>query len=128
MQERFRRHVRNLPYVALFDCTRYTYFYKEKGKHTKNRLYCVKVKVTMTHKRKFSQVQEKKIRLKYMTKAPTLNEKFKKQRDNTKTPPQNRLQNECGKRVWTDLGRSVGVTTATKLVWLNRLTGSQPSQ
>ena len=56
----------------------------------------MKVKVTMTHKRKFSQVQEKKIRLKCMTKAPTPKEKFKKQRDNTKTPPQNILHNECG--------------------------------
>ena len=30
-------------------------------------------------------------------------------------------------RLRTDLGRSVGVTKATQLVWLNRFTGSQPS-
>ena len=30
-------------------------------------------------------------------------------------------------RFWTNLGRSVGVTTAIQLVWLNRFTGSQPS-
>ena len=54
-----------------------------------------------------------------MTKAPTLTEKSKKQRDNTKTPPKLRLHN--------DLGRSVGVTTATTLVWLNRFTSAQPS-
>ena len=30
-------------------------------------------------------------------------------------------------RLRTDLGHSVRVTTATQLVWLNRLTGTQPS-
>ena len=30
-------------------------------------------------------------------------------------------------RLRIDFRRSVGVTTATKLMWLNRLTGSQPS-
>ena len=30
-------------------------------------------------------------------------------------------------RLRTDLGRSVGVAKATQLVWLNRFTGSQPS-
>ena len=58
-----------------------------------------------------------------MTKAPTPTEKSKKQRDNTKTPPKTSII----QRLRTDLGRSVGVTIATQLVWLNRLTGFQPS-
>ena len=60
-----------------------------------------------------------------MTKAPTPTEKFKKQRDNTKKPPKTSIT----QRLLTDLGRSVGVTTATQLVWinLNRFTGSKPS-
>ena len=50
--------------------------------------------------------------------APTSTEKSKKQRDNTKkkTPP---------KRLRTDLGRSVGATPPTPLVWLNRFTSAQ---
>ena len=55
-----------------------------------------------------------------MTTTPTPTEKSKKQRDNTKTPT-------ITQRLRTDLGRSVGVTTATQLVWLNRCTISQPS-
>ena len=47
----------------------------------------------------------------------------KKQRDNTKTPPKTSIT----QRLRTDLGRSVGVTIATHLVWLNRFTGSKPS-
>ena len=31
-------------------------------------------------------------------------------------------------RLRTDLGRSVGVTAVTPLVWLNRFTNAQPSQ
>ena len=70
-------------------------------------------------------IEEKKeeIWLSPMTKAPIPTEKFKKQRDNTKTPPKTSIT----QRSRTDLGRSVGVTTATKLVWLNRFTGSRPS-
>ena len=30
-------------------------------------------------------------------------------------------------QLWTDLGRSVRVATVTKLVWINQLTGAQPS-
>ena len=48
-----------------------------------------------------------------MTKAPTPTEKSKKQRDNTKTPPKPSI----AQRLRTDLGRSVGVTIATQLVW-----------
>ena len=31
-----------------------------------------------------------------LSKAPTATEKYKKQRDNTKTPPKLRLHNDCG--------------------------------
>ena len=58
-----------------------------------------------------------------MTKAPTPTENKKNQRDNTKTPQKIWIT----QRLRTDLGRSVGVTIATQLMWLNRLTGSQPS-
>ena len=58
-----------------------------------------------------------------MTKAPTQKEKSKKQRDNTKTQPTTSIT----QRFWTDLGRLVGVTIATQLVWLNWFTGPQPS-
>ena len=58
-----------------------------------------------------------------MTKAPTLTEQSKKQLENTKTTQKTSIT----QRLRTDLGRSVGVTIATQLVWLNRFTGSQPS-
>ena len=58
-----------------------------------------------------------------MTKAPTPTEKSKTQRDNTKTLPKTSII----QRLRTDLGRSIGSTIATQLVWLNRFTGSQPS-
>ena len=57
-----------------------------------------------------------------MTKAPTPTEKSKKQRDNTKTPPKTPITQQLR----TDLGRSVGVTIATQLVYLNQLTGTNP--
>ena len=63
------------------------------------------------------------ISLSPVTKAPTQTEKSKMQRDNTKTPPKTSIT----QRLRTDLGRSVGVTIATQLVWLNLFTGSQPS-
>ena len=56
-----------------------------------------------------------------MAKAPTPTEKCKKQRDNTKTPPKTSITQQ----LWTDLGRPVGVTIPTQLVWLNRFTGSK---
>ena len=67
--------------------------------------------------------KKEEIWLSPMTKAPTPNEKSKKQRDNTKTPQKTSIT----QRLQTDLGRSAGVTIATQLVWLNRYTGSQPS-
>ena len=51
-----------------------------------------------------------------MTKAPTPTEMSKGQSDSaTKSSIKQRLR--------TDLGRSVGVTTATQLVWLTWFTG-----
>ena len=52
---------------------------------------------------------------------PTANSK--KQSDNKITL----LKTSIEQRLLTYLGRSVGVTTVTKLVWLNQFTGSQPS-
>ena len=50
-----------------------------------------------------------------MTKAPTTTKNPKKQRVNTKKPS----KTSNTQRFRTDLGRSVGKTTATPLVWLN---------
>ena len=58
-----------------------------------------------------------------MTKAPTPTEKFKKQRDNTKKSTKTSITEQL--RI--ELGRSVGVTTANLLVWLNRFTNAQTS-
>ena len=43
------------------------------------------------------------------------------------TNPKRHQKLPITQRLRIDLGRSVGVTMATQLVWLNRLTGSQPS-
>ena len=59
-----------------------------------------------------------------MTKTPTPTDKSKRQRYNTKKKP---TKTSITQRLRIDLGRSVGVTIATKLVWLNRITGFQPS-
>ena len=69
--------------------------------------------------------QEKKeeIWLSPVTKTPTPTEQSKKQRDNIKTPPKTLIT----QLLRTDLGRSVGVTAVTQLVWLNRFTSAQPS-
>ena len=50
------------------------------------------------------------------------NRKFENQRTTQKRHQKLRLHNDCA----PDLGRSVGVTTVIQLVWLNRLTGTQP--
>ena len=52
-------------------------------------------------------------------KSPYADKKSKTQRHNTKTPPKTSIADR--------LRTSVGVMIATQLVWLNRLTGSQPS-
>ena len=57
-----------------------------------------------------------------MTNAPTLTEKSKKQRDNIKTPPKTSITEQLR----TDIGRSVGVTAVTPMVWLNRFTIASP--
>ena len=58
-----------------------------------------------------------------MTKAPTPKEKSKKKRDTTKPPPKPSIT----QLLRTDLGQSIGVTTATQLVWLTLFMESQPS-
>ena len=57
-----------------------------------------------------------------MTQFPTPTEKSRKQRDNTNTQPKTSIT----QRLWTGLGQTVGGTTTTQLVRLNRFTGSQP--
>ena len=57
-----------------------------------------------------------------MTKAPTPEEMSKGQSDNAN----NATKSSITQRLRTDLGRSVGVTTATQLVWLTGLR-AQPS-
>ena len=47
-------------------------------------------------------------------------DKSKKQCDNTQMPPKTSIT----QRLWTDLGRQVGVTIATQLVWLNLFMGT----
>ena len=60
-----------------------------------------------------------------MTKAPTPTEKSKKQCVNTKT----RTTKNFDYTTIADRLRTVSwIKTATQLVWLNRLTGSQPSR
>ena len=54
-----------------------------------------------------------------MTKAPTPTEMSKGQSDNTN----NATKSSITQRLRTDLGRSVGVTTATQLVWLTWFMG-----
>ena len=54
-----------------------------------------------------------------MTKAPTPTE-MSKGAVTTQTTPQ---KSSIKQRLRTDLGRSVGVTTATQLVWLTWFTG-----
>ena len=54
-----------------------------------------------------------------MTKAHTPTEMSKRQSDNTKKPTKSSIKQQLR----TDLGRSVGVTTATQLVWFTRFTG-----
>ena len=58
-----------------------------------------------------------------MTKAPTPTEMSKGQSDNTN----NATKKSIKQRLRTDLGRSVGVTTATQLVWLTGLRAHLPT-
>ena len=58
-----------------------------------------------------------------MTKAPTPTEMSKGQSDNTN----NAKKRSIKQQLRTDLGRSVGVTTATQLVWLTGLRAHLPT-
>ena len=71
-----------------------------------------------------SKEKKEEILLSPVTKTPTkLTEQSKKQRDNMKTPPKTLIT----QLLRTDLGRSVGVTAVTQLVWFNPFTSAQPS-
>ena len=70
--------------------------------------------------------KKEEIWLNLMTNTPTLTEKSKK-RDNIKNATKNFDYTTIADRLRTDLGRSVGGTAVTKLVWLNRFTSAQPS-
>ena len=76
---------------------------------------------------KYQFLKEKKeeIWLSPMTKAPTPAKISKGQSDNTQKRKK-RHKNSITQRLRTDLGRSIGVTTATQLVWLTGLQ-TQPS-
>ena len=56
-------------------------------------------------------------------KSPYTHRKIQKATRQNKSPPKTSIT----QRLRTDLGRSVGVTIATQLVWLNQFKGSQPS-
>ena len=58
-----------------------------------------------------------------MTKAPTPTKMSKGQSDNTN----NATKSSIKLRLRTDFGRSVGVTTATQLVWLTGLRAQLPT-
>ena len=58
-----------------------------------------------------------------MTKAPTPTEMSKGQSATQTTPQKSSIK----QRLRTDLGRSVGVTTATQLVWLTGLRAHLPT-
>ena len=63
--------------------------------------------------------KKEEIWLSPMTKAPTSTEMSKGQSDSTN----NATKSSIKQQLRTDLGRSVGVTTATQLVWFTRFTG-----
>ena len=63
--------------------------------------------------------KKEEIWLSPMIKAPTPTEMSKVQSENTN----NATKSSIKQRLRTDLGRSVGVTTATQLVWLTWFTG-----
>ena len=79
--------------------------------------------VTLVRKNWLREKGKEEIWLSPVTKTPTPTEQSKKQRDNIKTPPKTLIT----QLLRTDLGRSVGVTAVTQLVWLNRFTSAQPS-
>ena len=56
-------------------------------------------------------------------KSPYTNRNFKRASDNTN----NATKSSIKQRLWTDLGRSVGVTKAIQLVWLTGVRAHLPS-
>ena len=70
------------------------------------------------------EVKKEEIWLSPMTKAPTPTENSKKQGNNIK---KRHKKIPITQRLRTALGRSVGVTAVTPLVWLNQFTSAQPS-
>ena len=67
-------------------------------------------------------MERKKTETQSCVKNPYTNGKFQKAKWKHKTPPKRHLQNDCG-----PTGRSIWVTPAIELVWLNQFTGYQPS-
>ena len=108
---------------------KYIYFRFSKGDLTERRTFTGTIANTQTDSeiriKSTGLVREKGRDLTHLyDKTPTPTEKSTKKRDNTKTPTKTLI----AKRLRIDLGRSVGVTNATQLVWLNGFTGSQPSR
>ena len=79
----------------------------------------LKLLVNLSWSQQMYLLQEKKkeIWLSLMTKALKTTENSKAQSDSTKTLPKTSIT----QWLWTDLGQSVSVTTATQLMWLNQL-------
>ena len=83
--------------------------------------YCSIYNVSLFYRYFIQRKKEKD--LTQSTEKKTVTENSKKQSDDTKTPPKTSIT----QRLRIYIGRSIGVTTATQQVWLNRFTGSQPS-
>ena len=64
----------------------------------------------------FQKEKREHIGLRHVIKSPYTHRKSKKQCDNTKTQPKTSIT----QRLRTEFGKSVGVTTATQLMWINR--------
>ena len=80
--------------------------------------------LNIADKTAWQEAEKEEVWLSPMSKTPTFIENPKKQRDNIQTPPKISIT----QRLRTDVGRTVEVTIATQLVWLNRFTGSQPKR
>ena len=78
---------------------------------------------TIINKKRINTKKKKEIWPSPMTKAPTPTEMSKGQSDNTN----NAQKSSIKQQLRTDLGRSVGVTTATQLVWLTGLRAHLPT-
>ena len=87
-------------------CSKHAFFVLKSAKYSLHCVLCYKDK-------------KEEIRPSPMKKAPTPTEMSKGQIDNTN----NATKSSIKQQLRTDLGRSVGVTTATQLVWLTWFTG-----